>query len=113
MFGIKQSVSLACFGMYAEGRLEQMVEPLGDSNVEPGVGELQHDLVEDVGVGPVARLALELEEREDPLVHGVPPLHRVLVFGHQFGNVLPKPLVRDQGQHLVPPGRVTQNVLVV
>ena len=99
--------------MNAEGRLEQVIEPLGDGNVESGVGELQHYLVEDVGVGPVPRLPLELEEGHDPLVHGVPPLHRVLVLGHQVGDVFPQGVVGDQGQHFGPSGSVAQNVLVV
>ena len=40
--------------MDAEGRLEQMVETFGDSNVQPGISKLKHDFVKDVGVGPVA-----------------------------------------------------------
>ena len=36
---------LACFGMHAEGGLEEMVPLLGHLHVELGVGEAEDDLI--------------------------------------------------------------------
>ena len=99
--------------MDAEGRLEQMVETFGDSNVQPGIGELKHDFVKDVGVGPVALLSFELEKRKDSLIHGVPPVDRVFVLWHQVCDVSPQALIRNQCQDFVPSRCVAQNVLVM
>lgn len=48
---------LTCFGMHAEGALQQMVHPFTDIHIEPWVTILQHDFFLKV----VALLALKEE----------------------------------------------------
>ena len=90
-----------CFGMNTKGTLEQMVEPLGDGDVEPGVGVLQHDLLDRVPRHLPPRLGLDvvLDVRLDRL----PPGDRVrvlLLVVQARLDLLTELLARDQGQDL-------------
>ena len=79
-----------------------MVQPLRDVDIQPGVGELEHDFVENVGRRFVSGFVVS-EERLNPFVHGVPAVHRVVEFWHFRQNILAQLLVRYKRYNLYVP----------
>ena len=55
---VHRHADAARFGVDAERRLQQMVESLGDLDVEPGVGVLQDDLLQKARAGRPTQLTL-------------------------------------------------------